>query len=431
MKVEVSEGDGLVRIITIAIPSEQVRSQMDQKFLDVRKNAEVKGFRKGKAPMDRIKNMYGDRVKADVVDDLITTSYPEAVRQNELRVAAPPRITAAEFTADGGYSFTAEVEIFPQIDRVDCDGLVATIPRMEIADRQVDEFVEVMRRRMAEFRPIDRAAGTDDRVLVDIEKLEDVKKIVKQEKFDELEIDLANPNTIREFREQIPGMKAGDQKEIEVVYPEDYPDEGFAGAQVKYLISVRQVSERMLPEVNDAFAKATKQAETLLELRLKVRQELQQRLDREQERHKRGQIITQICDKNQIPVPEAFLNDYLSRVTEDFRQRYKDVKDEDIHKNYREVGLKTIRWNLLYSRLCQMEKIEVLPSDTEKRIKRFADNYQMTMEQAKEALRRSGSAEEIRDSILEEKVLDFLSEKTRVVYADIPPQESGAGATTA
>lgn len=430
MKVEVTEGAGLLRKVSVEIPPEQVRSQMDQKFLDVRKNVEIKGFRKGKAPMDRIKAMFTDRVKVDVMEDLIKSSYPEAVRQNALRVAVPPKVTAADFTADGGFSYTAEVEIFPQIDRIDYDNLVVTIPKMEVADRQVDEFIEVMRWRMAELRVVDRAAAKDDVVQADITKLEDPKKILKQDSFEKQEIDLASPNTVREFREQIPGMKVGDRKEIEVVYPEDYPDEGFAGANVKYAISVRQVSGRVLPPANDAFAKATRQAETLLELRLKVRQELQQRLVREQERHKRSQIIAQICEKNQIPVPEAFLSDYLNRVAEDFRKRYKDVTDEDIHKNYREVGLKTIRWDLLYTHLAQAEKIEVLPSDTEKRIKRFADSYQMTMEQAKEALRRSGSADEIRDSILEEKVLDFLSEKTKVVYADIPREEPGTDSTT-
>lgn len=418
MKVDVTNGDGLRKRVNVEIPADQVRQRMDQKFTEVRKEAEIKGFRKGKVPMDRIKSMFGDQVKADVVEELIRTTYPDAVRDSDLTVASPPTVTAVDFSDDGDFQYTAEVEVFPEIDKIDYDGLKVTLPKVEVSDAEVDEFIDAMRKRFADQRPVERPAQKEDVVLADVVKVEDSKGLIEEDEFADQQIDLDNTNTLPAFREHLPGKKAGEEVEIEVDYPEDYQDERFAGAHMKYRVKIKEVQERLVPEFDDTFAKNTGQAETALEMRLKVRQELEERIQREQERQKRGQIIEQLCKKNEIPVPEAFVDRYIENVTEDFKKRYKDVSEDDIRQNYRDVGEKTVRWNLLYNRLADMENIEVLPSDTENRIKRFAEHYQMSMDQAKMAMQQAGSADEIKDSILEEKVLAFLSEKTDVSYVE-------------
>lgn len=418
MKVDVTNGDGLKKTVNIEIPADQVRQRMDEKFTEVRKEAEIKGFRKGKVPMDRIKSMFGDQVKADVVEELIRKTYPEAIRDTDLEVASPPTVTTVDFSDDGDFQYTAEVEVFPEISTIDYEGLKVTLPKVEVSDDEVDEFINAMRKRFADQRPVDRPAEKQDVVLADVFKVEDSKGLIEESEFGDQQIDLDNPNTLAEFREHLPGLKAGDETEVEVDYPENYQDDRFAGAHMKYRVKVKEVQERIIPEFDDSFAKSTGQAETALEMRLKVRQELQERIQREQERQKRGQIIEQVCGKNEIPVPEAFVQRYLENVTEDFKKRYKDVSEEEIRQNYRDIGEKTVRWNLLYNRLAELENIEVLPSDTEKRIKSFAEHYQMSMDQAKMAMQQAGSAEEIKDSILEEKVLAFLSERTEVNYVE-------------
>ncbi|MFH1687418.1 MAG: trigger factor [bacterium] len=416
MKVEVTSGEGLVRVVQVEIPSEKVQGKLGDKFAEIRKKADIKGFRKGKVPMDTVKQMFGDEVKADVVEDLIRTTYGDAIEAEKLRVCAHPTLTKADFTDDGGFAYTAEVEVFPEIESIDYDGLTVTIPEVVLKDSDVDEFLLTMRQRLADRRPVERPAEATDMVEADLKPLEDPKGSLENKQLEGQHIDLSNQNTMAAFRLQIPGMKAGDSKEIEISYPDDYPDKDYAGATVRYEVKIKEVIEQILPEVNDAFAKQTGQAETALELRLKIRAELEERIKSQQERVKRGQIIGQLCDKNAIPVPQALLQRYLKGVTEDFKKKYDDVNEKEIQENYNDVGIKTIRWNLLYNKLSEQEKIEVLPSDTETRIKRFADNYNMTVDEAKKALAQSVSVDEIRDSILEEKVLDFLSEKAKVDF---------------
>ncbi len=415
MKVEVRELEGLMREISVEIPAETVADEIEKKFTELRRDTTVKGFRKGKAPMARIKAEFGDDVKADVATELVKATYPDATRRENLRVASFGNVIDADYSDDGGFQYTAQLEVMPVIESVSYGGLEVTVEEVEVGDDEVDEFVELLRKRFSVPRPVDREARDGDVVVADLKKLLDPGLVLKEDKFKDQQIDLGNLQTVREFREQLPGLKAGDDKEVEVNYPDDYSDPTYAGAQLKYRVSVTEIREQVLPEFNDAFARQTGQAETALELRMNIREEIRERVKAGQKKDKRRQIIEQICRQNEISVPESFLDNYLANVTDEFKKRYKDVDEADIRKNYRDVGIRTIRWNMLYHKLSELENIEVLPSDTEDRINMFAKNYQLSFEQAREVLARSGTVADIKDSILEEKVLDFLVTSAKLV----------------
>ena len=163
--------------------------------------------------------------------------------------------------------------------------------------------------------------------------------------------------------------------------------------------------------MTDAFAKSTGEAETVLELRMKIREQIKLQKTDELNRAHRNQVIAQVCDKNNIPIPRAMIDEYLNNVVEDFKKQYKDINEEEIRKNYEPVGTNTLRWNFLLHHLAKQENIEVLPSDTENLIKKFADNYKITIEQAREGLQKSGNIADLRESLLEDKVIDFLVSK--------------------
>lgn len=417
MKVEIKELEGLKREVNILIPTEEVESELAKKFAEVRATAKIDGFRPGKVPMGRIKSMFNDEVRGDVAEDIIRNSYPEAIKQESLKVASFPKILEADYTDDGGFGFKAVVEIYPEIGKVTYEKLEVTVQNVEVADADVDEFVEGLLKRFAEYRVLEREAGDSDIVVANLKKLLDPSLVLPGDSFEDQEIDLGNPITVREFREQLKGAKAKDELDIEVNYPDDYPDAAFAGATVKYHCVVKAVKERILPEFNDAFAKQTGQAETALELKLQIREQLGARLVDAQNRSKRNQLIAQVSKQNELPIPEGLVDEYLTNVIEDLKKRQGEgeIDEAEVRKSYHDIGVRTIRWNFLYSKLVDQEKIEVLPSDIEERIKKFADNYNMSPEKAKEALSSSGSIADIQSSILEEKVLDFLVDKAKVI----------------
>ncbi|UCD64288.1 MAG: trigger factor [Candidatus Zixiibacteriota bacterium] len=414
MKVEVKQLEDLVRELSVEVPSETVNDKIDGKLKDIQRNASIKGFRKGKAPMNMIKSMYGEQAKIDAAEDIIKATYPQAVREKTLQVASYPTVTDFSFTDDGGFAYKAKVEVFPEVGKVDYADLKLEADEIEVKDEEVDEVIEALRKRHSELREVTREAGGTDVVSLDIEVVSDPGKVLKTDRFPDSEVDLGNKLTVKEFKEQIPGMKAGDVKEIDVTYADDYPDETFAGAKLTYRCHVKAVKERILPILSDQFARTVGEGETLLELRMKVRKELERRKTDDRNRMFKGQIIQQVCDKNQVPIPRAMLSEYLDNVVKNFKGRHSDVNEEELRKNYEPIGATNIRWNMLMHHLAKQESIEVLPSDTENLINRFAENYKMTPEQAREALQKSGNIADMRESILEDKVIDFLVSRANI-----------------
>lgn len=417
MKVEIKEGEGLKREISIELPAERVQTAIEAKFEEVQQTVTLKGFRKGHVPMARVKSMFADEVKADVVDELIKVTYPEAIKEKALNVASRPTLTNLNFTDDGGLVFTATVEVFPVVEKVVFDKLEVASPAIEVKDEEVNEVIEYLQKRMASVRQVEREARDGDLVTCDLKKILDPKLALQADDFPNSEIDLGNKMTVKEFKELIPGMKAGDQKEIEVTYPDDYSDRVFAGAHIKYLCTVKMVKEQILPEVNDGFAKQTGSGETVLELRLKVREDLtRQHTDMVAQGQKR-ELIRQVCEKNPIPIPEGMVEDYLEEVVEDFKKNYKDVNETDVRSTYRQVGIDSMRWDILWHKLAEQEKVEVLTEDTENWLNGFATRNNLSLDQAREMLNKSGRVKNLRESLLEEKVLAFLLDKATKLSA--------------
>ncbi|MCH9023819.1 MAG: trigger factor [candidate division Zixibacteria bacterium] len=413
MKVEVTELEGLYRQLAVEVPQNRFQEEMDKELEQLRLRVTLKGFRKGKAPMNMIKSNYGESVKSDVIDKLIKATYPEAISSQTLKVASPPQVTDLKIEDDGSFSYKAKVEVFPDIKKVVFDGIKLTTTDTEASDAEVDEFIETLRDRRAEMREVNRAATADDVVVLDMTKVKDPKLAVEQTDFPETTVDLSHSLTLKEFKENIPGMKAGEEKDIAVKYADDYSDSRLAGAEITYKARLKSVKEKILPEVDDAFAKASAEAETVLELRLKIREEIKRQKEESQNRSFKTQIITQMNEKNPVPVPESMIENYLHSVIEDLTRQKAEFKEDEIRKMYRPMGEQTIRWQILYHQLAEQEKIEVLPSDTEKVIGRMARQYKITSEKAKEAMLRSGRADDIRESLLEEKVLDLISGRAK------------------
>ena len=416
MKVEIKEKEELLKELSVEIPVETVNKIVDRKLSELQKESELKGFRKGKVPMDIIVKTFGDKVKYEAAEDILKETYPEVIKENDLKVASYPNVTAMDYNDKGELCYTATVEVFPEIDKVDVNGLNLPDNKAEATDDDVNEVVEMMQKNFAEVRTVERPINKTDLVILDIEKLEDNKNVIPQQKFENSEVDLSNKMTIKEFQEQLPGLNKGDEKEIFVKYADDYQDEKFAGAKLKYKCIVKEVKERILDDLNDAFAKKTGQGETMLELKLKVRENIQMQKDEEKGRERKSLVIEHINKKNEIPVPKTLVEDYLKNVVTDIKAKHKDQKidEAEIKKNYESVGVSTIRWNMLMHKLAEQEKIEVNEDDTQKLIQKFATNYNITPQQAIESIQKSGQIADFRESILEEKVIDFIVSKAKI-----------------
>lgn len=427
MKAELKSSDGLKREFEVELPAEKVDDEFKKLYELYRKKAKIKGFRPGKTPINVIKQMYGDSVKGEALQELISKSYPKALKELDLKAAAPPEIGDFELNEGQPLKYTATIEVMPVIDKVNFEGLKLPDDKAEVRDPEVQAVVDFLRKKQSIVSKVQRAAKKDDIVLVDLVKLEDPNNVINIKEFKDNEIDLSGEMSIPEFREGLIGTKAGDEKEIMVNYPADYSAEMLRGQSIKYLCQVKEVKERILPEENDEFAK--KQGEnigTTLELRLKIREDLAQQKAMDQRQWRKNELKRQSVEINKFDLPDSMVDNYVESMIEKAKEENPKFDGKGMKEYYRQMAEDGIRWSLLLDSITRAEKIEVLPSDTENWIKGFALSNKLEMEKAKEVLMQSGRIQEIRDAILEDKVFDFLMTKTALVpQAEFAPETAG------
>lgn len=411
MNIEVNVKEGLKRELKIEVPVERVNESFDRVLKIFRQKVKLKGFRPGKTPLSVIRTKYKEEIKAEVVDELIKEAYQTAVREKQLSPVGQPTLTDIEIDEGRPLKLAMDIEVMPEIKDVVYDGLSLATQEIEVPDGDVDAVVDQMRKSNATLQAVERPAGAEDAVICDLEVADGDTDLFEEKYFQNQEIDLDSPYTDPEFKKELTGSTRDDMRDVTVNYPENYQNPRFAGKKVTYRVTVNEVKEKVLPEINDEFAKQLGQGETVLEMRLNIRKQLEKEAEADQLKAKKQQIIEQMSEKNPVEVPTSMVDAYLENVIKDFKDNNREFDEKEIRDKYQPIGEKTVRWFLLFHRLAKQENIEVSSEDTEKWIERFAANYQMETAKAKEVLAQSGRVSEIKDGILEEKVIDFLMEK--------------------
>jgi len=422
LNIEVVEKEGLKRELNIELPAEIVNEEYEKTYDEYRKKAKIKGFRPGKIPANVVRNRFKQEATADVVDSLINKYFPEALKEKKLEPIGKPVLSDIEIEEGKPLTFTIGFEILPEIGAVKYDDMAIEEPVVEVPDDEVDKVLEQMRKGNAEVRSVNRPAGEHDILISDLEIIEgdvdtDAKTMQNQE------IDLDNEYTVKEFREGLVGIKSDETREIKISYPDDYSDKNFAGKSLVYKVMAKEVKERILPQMNDDFAKLIGQGETLLELKLAIRKHIEQEKSAEAAREIKKSIIDQLVEMNPIDVPESMVESYLNGVVEDYKKNEEKFDEKELREKFRPVGVNSVTWYLLFHRLAAQEKIEVSVEDTENWIKKFAENYRMEVPKAKELLAKTGKASEIKDGMLEEKAVDFLMSKADKIKGTVENKE--------
>jgi trigger factor len=429
LKSQLKSSEGLNREIEVEVPVEKVDAAFTKYYDQFRKQAKIKGFRPGKAPMNVIKSMYGQSIEAEVFQELISDSYPKALKELELKAAGQPDIPEFELKQGQPLKYTAKIEVVPEISELKYDGLKLPDEKIEIRDTEINAVVDYLRKKQSILSKVDREAKENDVLIVDLVKLDDPNNAVKIKEFNDNEIDLSSGMAIKEFRDELIGTKVGDEKEVTVNYPADYQAEMLRGQTIKYLCKVKEVKERILPPENDEFAKKQGPGiETLLEMRLKIREDLTQQKEMDRRKWRKEEIRRQFAELNNIELPKSMVEGYVESMLEQAQKEHPGMDSGAMKQFYSQMAEDGIRWNLLRDKICKDENIEVLPSDTEHWIKGFAESHKMEVEKAKEVLAQTGRIDELRDGILEDKIFDFLMTKASLVPADqFTGKETDAG----
>lgn len=412
MKIQVNKEKDWKRTLEIEIEKERVDSEYEQVFKEIKIKSKIPGFRQGKAPMDLIKSRFKDVATEDVMKNLIPQAYKDALKEANLVPVSDPILKEIELKPGLPLKFKAEIEVLPQIDVKDYRGLAVTKKKFEVKDEDVEKNIKYLKEQNATLKPVERKAKEGDFILVDLEKFP--AKNIKAEKAKDQQVFLGKQNLLPEFFGAFKNSQAGEQKEFEVFYPADYRDKELAGKKVKYKVKIKEIKEKVFPEVDDIFAKSLGFSD-YLDMRFRIKKDLERKAEQESLRDLKTQLIKKVIEKNSFEVPKSLLKDYLDSVVDDFKKSKEKIDEKKIRAQNEKVGKDRIRWIILLQEIAKKERVEATSFDVKDWIKRFAQNYNLTQEKAKEILAKGKKLEDIMESILEDKVLDLLLRNAIIV----------------
>lgn len=418
LKVDISKGQSWTRFLNIEVPSDKVDEKFREVYGDFRRKANIPGFRAGKAPMNLIEKKFEADVKVEVLESLVGEAYRQAIIKEKIWPLADPKVTDVEFEKNRPLKFKAEIEIRPEVKLKKHQGFRIEKTVRKVTEKDVNDSVEYMREKMAEFETVERPAINGDQVKIDLLKKFDKLGRLKEDKLEDVEIVLGAEGILKEFQEGLPGMGIGEMKDITVKYPADYYDRNLAGDEITYTAVIKEVKKRNLPEVNDELVSKVSSYRTVDEFRESLRKNLEKQAENEATRTLRGEIIRRVVEANSFDVPISLLDKYLNSVVEDYKSSGETVDESSIRNQYRSMGENMIRWNFLYYEIAKTENITVTTEDRAIWVHDFAITHNLTQEKAREILGRSKRQSEIDDSILEGKVLEHIIDNSEIIRTE-------------
>ena len=307
MMVSVESLSGLERRMRVSVPASRVKQQVDARLLKVSRTARIKGFRPGKAPIHVVRKHYGPQVQEEVVSDLIRETFAEAVRQEKLVPAGGPRIEPQSAAQAGELHYTAVFEIYPQFELRGLDGIRLQRPQASVTDGDIDAMIESLRRQKPDYLTVERGCRDGDRVTLDFEGLIDGQPFEGGRSEGRVVVLGAN-RLLPEFEAGVRGAAAGDTREFDLRFPDEYQAKKVAGKTAKFKATVQKVEEAKLPEVDAAFCEAFGVAEGSVDaLRSEVRDNMERELAQAVQARLKSQVMEQLLAANPISVPRALV----------------------------------------------------------------------------------------------------------------------------
>jgi trigger factor len=305
MHVTVETTGNLGRRMTVAVPAERMEQEIATRLKRLSQTARFPGFRPGKAPMKMVEAQYAGKVMEEVAGDLIRATFYEAVNERGLKPAGGPDIQPKSMNRGKDFEYTATFEVYPEIKRIEIKGARIERPVVTVSEEDVNRTIDSLRRQRVGWNPVERAAANEDRVLIDFQGMLDGVPFAGGEAKD-FPLVLGNNTLIDGFESGLIGARAGENRTLDLAFPADYRNTNLAGKKVQFAVTVKQVNEPVLPEVNDEFARALGVTDGRIEtLRREVRANLERELVERVRSELREQVFKAVIEANPLDVPKA------------------------------------------------------------------------------------------------------------------------------
>jgi trigger factor len=322
MKAQLQITEGLQRKINVEIPNEVVKSAFDKVFQNIQRNVEIKGFRKGKAPMTTIKTMYKDRVVGDVAQDLIQAHYPLALKNEKVEPINYPEFEFEDPKENAAFSFAAIFEVRPEVTVKKWEGLEVEKEKLVFNEKQFEQTITNIRTSRATLVDVteDRAAQNGDTAILDFEGFVDGKPLENGAGKDH-NLELGAKQFIDGFEDGVVGMKIGGTKTISLKFPDPYHSAELAGKPVEFKVTLNGLKKKVLPELNDELIAQIGAKQTVEEFKATLKTDIEQSEKKRIEDAFKNRIVKKLVQANPVDVPASLLKEQKATLVADFKKR--------------------------------------------------------------------------------------------------------------
>ncbi len=418
------------REIELEIPAENVQKATEKVARDIARVARIPGFRPGKAPVTLVRRRFADDIQGEVVQSLVPEYLEKALDEKKLVPVTRPEVDKVEFKEGEPLRFRAIFEVLPEFELGDYKNLAVQVDDIEVGDAQVDKTLEEMRERAATFVPVEgRPAQDGDHVLIKLSGVPAEGGDPVQA--DNILVNIGAEETLASFNENLRGANAGETRQFEARYPDDYPDEKLAGKTYNYSVEVQGIKEKKLPELNDELAKdaagtlgpAWSDVTTLDELRKKIRERLDHEKEHRQKDEAREKILAELVKQHDFPVPEALIEGQMdtrlermarSLAAQGVDPRAVNVDWVSLRRRQRDNAVNDVKAELLLDRIATAENIDATDEDVEKEIATLAEQSGESATALRARLTKQGALDSMKSKLRSDKTIDWLYRTARI-----------------
>ena len=431
MKIDIDELSSVQRKVRVELPVETVATEFSRAYKNLGQRVRVKGFRTGKIPRSVLQGIYGDEVKGEVRSHLVEESLGEVIRERGLQIVSRPEVEANALSEADAFSFSAVFEVKPEIDVKDYLGVEIERVKLAITDAQVDEALRRLQESHARLEPVtDRdIVQKGDFVALDFVGTIDGKTF-SGGKGENYALEVGAGQALPQFEDAVTGLRVNEHHTVQVNYPEDFSNKEIAGKVVDFSLVVREIKQKVLPVLDDDFAKDHGECASLNELKDRIRGRLTDELKRYQDEELKEKIISRLIESHSFAAPPSM----VERQTRYLMERYQNQVSqsgadagappmEEARKALESRAMRQVQATLLMEKIAELEKIEI----SDKEVQQHIDNLAKAAGERGKTVREFYSRPEARDDLRAQlafgRTVDFLLERARIKEVDSPPSK--------
>ncbi len=429
MATQIESTSGLERKLQIAVPMTEVTREVGERLRKLGRTLKMPGFRPGKVPMKMIQQSYGPQVHTEVLGDAVSRAFGSAIEEHGLRVAGQPRIEGREDTGDDELGFTATFEVYPEVKLGDPATLELEQVRCTVGDAEIDKTIEILRKQRVEWEPVERAAQDGDRLTIDFTGTIDGAAF-EGGTASGLQFTLGESRMLPDFETGTRGMAPGEQKTIQVTFPQEYGSQELQGKTAQFDVVLKKLEAPKLPEVNAEFATALGVPDgDLQKMRTDIRGNLEREVGQRVNARTKANVMDALATLAGFDLPKALVDaenaQLLQRAVADLQSRGMDVKQlPDIPPDtFVEQAQRRVRLGLIVGELVRDEGLTAKPDQIRKQIETFAQAYENPGEVVRYYFSDRERLAEVEALVVEQNVVDWVLSKGKVTERDLPFDE--------